>query len=329
MRRRELITLLGGAAAVAVSGPLDALAEKASAYRLGTLGPRDPFDEKSRFGSILVRVLARNGYTLGQNLSLDARGAMGDMHRVQQMLQDMKAQNVDACVVTGFPVALAAKTLDLPTVVAFGAGDPVATGLVQSLSRPGGSMTGISDNATELSTKRLSLLRQVNPKLRRVAMLWNRNDLGMSKRYEASAKVAQSVDMIVMPLGVREPDDFKEAFAAMDREPPDAILMVSDALTTLNRKRVFEYAAERKLPAMYEYDFLARDGGLMSYGADLNESFERAGDLVARIFKGTNPGDLPFEQPTRYPFVINLKTARTTGIELPPNLVALADEIIE
>ena len=135
--------------------------------------------------------------------------------------------------------------------------------------------------------------------------------------------------MIVMPLGVREPDDFKEAFAAMDREPPDAILMVSDALTTLNRMRVFEYAAERKLPAMYEYDFLARDGGLMSYGADLNESFERAGDLVARIFKGTNPGDLPFEQPTRYPFVINLKTARTTGIELPPNLVALADEIIE
>jgi putative ABC transport system substrate-binding protein len=109
--------------------------------------------------------------------------------------------------------------------------------------------------------------------------------------------------------GVREPDDFKEAFAAMDREPPDAILMVSDALTTLNRKRVFEYAADRRLPAIYEYDFLVRDGGLMPYGADLNESFERAGDLVARIFNGAKPGDLPFEQPTRYPFVINLKTA--------------------
>jgi putative ABC transport system substrate-binding protein len=329
MRRREFITLLGSAVAASVSGPPDASAQNASSYRLGALGPRDAFDEKSPFGSILIRVLAKNGYALGQNLAFDARGAKGEMHRVPQLLQEMKAEKVDAFVVFGFPLALAAKTLGIPTVVAFGAGDPVATGLVQSLSRPAGSLTGISDNATELSTKRLSLLRQVNPKLRRVAMLWNRDDLGMSRRYEASAKVAQSVDLIVMPLGVSEPDDFNEAFEAMDHEPPDAILMVSDSLTTLNRKRVFNYAAERKLPAIYEYDFLVRDGGLMSYGADLNESFERAGDLVARIFKGAQPGDLPFEQPTRYPFVINLKTAKATGIELPPNLVALADEVIE
>ena len=329
MRRREFITLLGSAAASSVSWPLTASAQTTSIHRLGTLGPRDPFDDKSPFGSILIRVLAQRGYTLGQNLTLDARGAMGDMGRVRQLLQEMKANKVDAFVVFGFPLALAAKTVGIPTIVAFGAGDPVATGLVQSLSRPGGNITGISDNATELSTKRLSLLKQLNPKLRRVAMLWNKDDLGMSMRYEASAKVAQSVDITVMPLGVREPDDFSEAFAAMNREPPDAILMVSDALTTLNRKRVFDYAAVRKLPAIYEYDFLVRDGGLMSYGADLKESFERAGDLVARIFKGAQPGELPFEQPTRYPFVINLKTAKATGIELPPNLVALADEVIE
>jgi putative tryptophan/tyrosine transport system substrate-binding protein len=159
--------------------------------------------------------------------------------------------------------------------------------------------------ATTLSTKRLSLLQQLNPKLRRVAMLWNKDDLGMSLRYEASAKVAQSIGITVQPLGVREPDDFNEAFAAMNREPPDAILMVWDSLTTLNRKRVFDFAAERKLPAIYEYDFLVRDGGLMSYGPDLKESFERAGDLAARIFKGARPADLPFEQPTRYPIVIN------------------------
>jgi putative ABC transport system substrate-binding protein len=274
-------------------------------------------------------VLAQRGYTLGQNLALDARGAKGDMHRVPQLLQEMKADGAETFVVTGFPVALAAKTTGIPTVVAFGAGDPLATGLVQSLSRPGGNITGISDNATELSTKRLSLLKQLNPNLRRVAMLWNRDDLGMSRRYEASANAAQSVGVTVMPLGVREPDDFDEAFAAMNREPPDAILMVSDALTTLNRKRVFDYAAGRKLPAIYEYDFLVRDGGLMSYGGDLKESFERAGDLVARIFKGAQPGDLPFEQPTRYPLVINLKTAKATGIEVPANLLALADEVIE
>jgi putative ABC transport system substrate-binding protein len=326
MKRREVLALLGGAA----MWPIVARAQTPSkVYRLGTLSPRDPFDDKSPFGSTLVRVLAQRGYTLGQNLTFDARGAKGEVKRLPQLLEEMKADKVDAVVTIGYPQALAAKAVGIPIVVAFGAGDPVATGLVQSLSRPGGNITGISDNATELSTKRLSLLMQLNPKLRRVAMLWNKDDLGMSMRYEASAKVAQSVGITVMPLGVREPDDFNEAFAAMSRETPDAILMVSDALTTLNRKRVFDFAAERKLPAIYEYDFLVRDGGLMSYGADLKESFERAGDLVARIFKGARPADLPFEQPTRYPFVINLKTAKTTGIELPSNLVALADEVIE
>jgi len=329
MRRRELMTLFAGAAASSVSWPRAAAAQTTSVYRLGTLGPRDPFDERNALGSILVGALAQRGYSLGQNLALQARSTKGDIHRAPSILQEMKKDNIQALVVAGFPIALAAKSVGIATIVAFGAGDPVATGLVQSLSKPGGNITGISDNATELSTKRLSLLRQLNPRLRRVAMLWNKDDLGMSMRYEASAGVAQSVGIIVMPLGVREPDDFDEAFTAMDREPPDAILMVSDALTSLHRKRVFDYAAARKLPAIYEYDFLVRDGGLMSYGADLKESFERAGDLVARIFKGAKPADLPFEQPTRYPFVINMKTAKATDIELPPDLVALADEVIE
>jgi putative ABC transport system substrate-binding protein len=329
MRRREFITLLGSAATSQVPWPLTASAQTASIHRLGTLGTRDPVDENSPFGSILVRALAQRGYMVGQNLVLDARSAKGAVNSVPQILQDMKADKDEAVVVLGYPSALAAKKVGIPAVVAFGAGDPVANGLVQSLSRPGGNITGISDNATQLSTKRLSLLKQLNPKLHRVAMLWNKDDLGMSMRYEASAKVAESVNITVMPLGVREPNDFDEAFTAMDREPPDAILMVSDTLTSLNRKRVFKYAAERKLPAIYEYDFLVRDGGLMSYGADLTESFERTGDLVSRIFKGAQPGDLPFEQPTRYPLVINLKTAKAAGIELPPNLVALADEVIE
>src|SRR6202795_687475 len=309
MQRRDFIALLGSSAASWVSWPLTASAQTTSkVYRLGTLGPRDPFDDKSPFGSILVHVLAQRGYTLGQNLALDARGAKGDMRRVPQLLQEMKADGAETFVVTGFPVALAAKTTGIPTVVAFGAGDPLATGLVQSLSRPGGNITGISDNATELSTKRLSLLKQLNPKLRRVAMLWNKDDLGMSMRYQASADVARSVDVAVMPLGVREPDDFNEAFAAMNREPPDAILMVSDALTTLNRKRVFDYAAGHRLPAIYEQDFMTRDGGLMSYGADPKESFDRAAELAAKIFQGAKPADLPIEIPTRYLFVFNMKT---------------------
>ena len=217
----------------------------------------------------------------------------------------------------------------IPTVVAFGVGDPVATGLVESLARPGGTITGISDVATTLTTKRMGLLKELLPNLRRVAMLWNKDDLGMSQRYAASARAAELMGVTVQPLGVREPDDFNEAFAVMDREPPDALLMVSYFLTRLNRNRVFEYAAAHRLPAIYEYDPLVRDGGLMSYGPDLRESLERAASMVDRIFKGAKPADLPFEQPTRYLFVINLKTAKSIGLDIPTTLLALADEVIE
>ena len=241
----------------------------------------------------------------------------------------MKDDNIDVIVTVGYPPALACKFENVPTVVAYGSGDPVANSLIDGLARPGGNITGISDNSSELSTKRLALIKQAVPGLKRIAMLWNRDDLGMSQRYDVSASSARSLGATVQALGVREPDDFNGVFDAMNREPPDAILMVSDSLTTLNRKRVFDYAAEHKIPALYEYDVLVRDGGLMSYGPDLKESFERAADLVARIFKGAKPADLPFEQPTRYPFVVNLKTAKATGIELPINLVALADEVIE
>jgi putative ABC transport system substrate-binding protein len=151
----------------------------------------------------------------------------------------------------------------------------------------------------------------------------------MSLRYQASAQAAQGAGITVQPLGVREPDDFNAAFAAMTRDPPDAILMVSDSLTLLNRKRVIDYAAERRLPAIYEADVIVRDGGLMSYGAEPQESFERAAAMVDQILKGARPADLPVEQPTRYRFVINLKTAKSIGLEIPPTLTALADEVIE
>jgi putative ABC transport system substrate-binding protein len=244
-------------------------------------------------------------------------------------MEELKASKVDVIVVFGYPAAVAAKAAGIATVVAFGVGDPVATGLVVNLARPEGNITGISDVATTLSTKRLGLLKELLPKLHRVAMLWNKDDLGMSLRYDASAKAAEAMGVAVQAVGVREPDDFNEAFAVMDREPPDAILMVSDSLTVLNRKRVFDYAAVHRLPAIYEYDPLVREGGLMSYGPDLRESFERAASMVDRIFKGAKPADLPFEQPTRYLFVLNLKTAKLISLDIPPTVLALADEVVE
>jgi putative ABC transport system substrate-binding protein len=328
MKRREFIALLGGTTILA---PRTTLAQApARIYRLALVSPGGLQPESSPNAKVLLGALAQLGYTPGQNLMFEGpRAAAGQPLPLPQLMEELKAGKVDAIVVYGYPVAIAAKAAGIPTVVGFGVGDPVATGLVANLARPEGTITGISDVATTLSTKRLGLLKALLPNLRRVAMLWNKDDLGMSLRYDASAKAAQAMGVEVQAVGVREPDDFNEAFAVMDREPPDAILMVSDSLTVLNRKRVFDYATTHRLPAIYEYDPLVREGGLMSYGPDLRESFERAASMVDRIFKGAKPSDLPFEQPTRYLFVINLKTANSIGLEIPPNLLALADDTIE
>jgi putative ABC transport system substrate-binding protein len=327
VKRREFIMLLGSAA---ISCPSNGLAQTpAKVFRLGSLTPARPLSANSPDATVLLSGLAERGYMLGRNLAYDARASGGDNSKLPGILQDFKASGVDVLVTLGYPATLAAKIAGIPTVAASGVGDPVATGLVASLARPGGTVTGISDDATALSTKRLSLLRELLPKLRRVAMLWNADDLGMSLRYEASAAAAKSIGVIVQPLGVREPDDFGKAFEAMDREPPDAILMVADALTNLHRSRVFEYAAAKRLPAIYESDPYVRTGGLMSYGADRRESFQRAAALVDRILKGAGPGDLPFEQPTRYLLVINLKTAKAMDLDIPPRLLAHADEVVE
>src|SRR5271170_4371896 len=327
MRRRDVFKLLAGAAIAAPYGV--AAQTNTKTYRLGTLTTTPPIPPTGGTGAMLVAGLAQRGYTLGQNLAYEARGAAGNIGQMANLMAELKAANVDVVVTVGYPAAAAAKASGVATVIASGSGDPVTTGLVSSLARPGGNVTGIADDAGALSTKRLGLLKQLSPRLRKVAMLWNKDDLGMSQRYDASAQAAQQLGVTVEPLGVREPDDFNEAFAAMDRDPPDAILMVSDSLTLLNRKRVFDYALAHRLPAIYEQDFIARDGGLMSYGADQKESFDRAAALVTKIFQGAMPADLPFEHPTRYLFVINMKTANAMNLTVPPTMLALADEVIE
>ena len=328
MLRRDCISFLAGAL---VAGSRVATAQTPhKVYRVGTLRPGLPLDEKSPLGAILLKKLEEHGYILGKTLVFEARGAGGQSGKLGEIVNSLKAKGVDVLVVSGFPTTLACKVANVPTVVYVGVGDPVATHLIDSLAHPGGNITGISDDAAALATKRLELIKQAVPKVRRVAMLWNRDDLGMSMRYDASADAARSLGVIVQPLGVREPDDFDGVFEAMDHDPPDAIFMVADALTTLNRKRVFDYAGAHHIPALYEYDVPnVHDGGLMSYGPDLNESMERAAGLTARILGGARPADLPFEEPTHYKLVLNLKTAKATGIELPANFLALADEVIE
>jgi putative ABC transport system substrate-binding protein len=327
MQRREFVALLGGAAA----WPLGARAQQPGrTYRLGLLsnGPAvSPLDERRKS---LLSGLAARGFIEGQNLVLVQRAADARPERLDGLAAELKAENVDIIVTFGYPAALAAKTSakNVPIVIA-GAGDPVATGLVDGLARPGGNITGVTELSTELSAKRLEILRDALPALTRVAMLWNAADLGMTLRYRSAEDAARVLGVKVQTLGVREPDDFEHAFAEMTRERPDAILMVSDALTILNRKRVLEFASTNRLPTIFETGALVRDGGLMSYGPKQSAIGETAAGLVGRILRGARPADLPLELPTHFELLINLKTAQTLGITLPPTLIARADEVIE
>src|SRR5713101_5952716 len=291
MRRREFITLLGAPAA----WPRTVTAQSPSkVYRVGSLNTAAPVADNSPFGAAFIRGLAQHGYAIDKNLTFEHRGAEMQMDRLPRLVNELVTSKIDVIVALGYPSALAAKQGTTLPVVSFTTGDPVGTGLVDGLARPGGNITGISDVSAEVTPKRLELLKEMAPGLRRVAVLWNAADLGMTLRYRAAEAGAKAMGISVQPLGVREPNDFDQVFAAMNSDMPDAILMVSDALTSLNRKRVFEFVAAHRLPAIYENDLYVRDGGLMSYGPDLNESLARVAALVDRILKGTKPADLPF-----------------------------------
>ena len=191
------------------------------------------------------------------------------------------------------------------------------------------AMPGVNDPAAVLSAKRLEILKELVPATTKVAVLWNASDQAMTLRYRAIEKAAQVLRVNIAPLAVREPDDFNGALAAMNRARPDALMLVTDALTTLNRQRVLDYAAANRIPAMYEFAAAVQAGGLMSYGSDVGESFKLAAEYVDRILKGAKPGDLPVQQPNRYFLVINLKTAKALGLTIPQSLLVRADEVIE
>jgi putative ABC transport system substrate-binding protein len=328
MRRREFILLIGGAA-VAWSSEGHAQ-QSGKIYRVGLLTNGLVVGATDERRKNLVSSLAAQGFVDGRNLIFEQRSADGQRGRLAGLVNELAAANVDVIVTFGYPPALAAKNSAkaIPVVVT-GAGDPVATGLVDGLARPGGNLTGVTELSTDLSAKRLEILKDAVPNLRRVAMLWNADDLGMTLRYQSAQSAAGVLGVKVQALGVREPDDFDQAFAEMQRDLPQAILMVSDALTMLNRKHVVEFANANRLPTIFEVGSVVRDGGLMSYGPSQSEIGERAGDLVAQILRGARPADLPLELPTRFEFLVNLKTARSLGIELPPTLVSRADEVIE
>jgi putative ABC transport system substrate-binding protein len=305
-----------------------ALAQSGKVYRVGLVTAGAP--ETGVLGPGMVRDFAQRGYVVDRNIVFERRAAQGKLDRLPGLIDELVAAQVDMLITSGYPAALAAKQHagDIPIVV-INSGDPVATGLAASLAHPGGNITGVSDVASELSAKRLALLKEAVPSVHRVAVLWNADDLGMTLRYRAAEAEAPRLDMAIIPLGVRAPDDFDAAFSEMTKTPPDGILMVTDILTNLNRRRVMGYADEHRIPAIYEYARFARDGGLMSYGPDENAILDRAAGLADRILKGAKPAVLPLELPTRFQFAINLKTAKTIGLTIPEGILLQADDVIE
>ncbi len=212
---------------------------------IGLLGPGAP--GPGALGPALFAAFARHGYVADKNIVFVAKGAQGQVERLPALVDELVASHVDAVITTSYPAALAAKEHGgaTPIVLALAA-DPVATHLVDGLARPGGNITGLSEVSTELSAKRLQLLKEAVPSIRTVAVLWNEDDLGMTLRYRAAEQVAPQLGLTIVPLGVRAPNDFEAAFAAMTQTPPDAILMVTDILTALNRQRVIEFAAAHR-----------------------------------------------------------------------------------
>lgn len=326
MRRRHFLGLL---ATLAV--PHSASAQSTNRiHRVGLFNRGRPIADTSPYGAALIRGLEKRGYVVGRNLQFERRGAGGRFDLLPSLLDELVASKVDVIVAIGYPAAFTAKTRTTLPIVVFSTGDPVGTGLVDSLARPSGNVTGISDMAIELSPKRLQMLKELVSNLRRVAIIWNTADAGMVLRYQTSDAAAQTLGIAIQPFGVREPDDIDRAFEVMTRDKPDALLVIAEALTISNRRRIYDFAAANRLPVLYDENrFLIHDGGLMFYGPDDDDSFDRVAALVDRILKGSKPQDLPFEQPRLFRFVINAKTTKALGLEIPPSLRVLADEVIE
>lgn len=299
-------------------------------FRIGFLSGGALPSEAERPPSALRQALQGQGYVEGKNVIFEGRWAEGKIDRLRDLAAELVRGKVDVIITIGGPPAEAAKhaTSTIPIVIV-AAGDPVGTGLIASLARPGENITGITDQAIELIPKRLELLKEAVPKASRVAVLWNSADRAMTLRYRQVETAARALGVKVQPLGVREPSDFDAAFSAMTRERPDAFFIISDALTMLHRRRVLDFAAANRLPAMYENNIYVNDGGLMSYGPSISEMWPRAAYYVDRLLRGAKPGNLPVEQPTRYYLAINLKAAKALGLAVPQSVLIRADQVIQ
>jgi putative tryptophan/tyrosine transport system substrate-binding protein len=326
IRRREFITLLGGAAA---TWPLAARAQQASKLPvIGFLGSTTPTIH-GQWAAAFVQRLRELGWIEARNISIEYRWAEGRNDRAAEIASEFVRLKVDVIVTWGTAPVVAAKqaTAVIPIVFAT-AGDPIATGLVVSLARPGGNLTGLSNQARDLAGKRLELLREIIPDLRRLAILSNiETPIGALEVGEVQA-AARTLDLEVFPLEIRRAEDIAPAFESL-KGRAQAIYVVSEPLIASNRVRMNTLALGARLPTLYGLREYVEAGGLMSYGPNTPDLFRRSAEIVDKILRGAKPGEIPVEQPTKFDLVINLTTAKALGIEIPSSVLARADEVIE
>src|SRR5262245_59961666 len=321
--RREFITLLGG---VAAAWPLAGRAQQpGKVWRMGFIA-----HGHESFYDALFEGLREYGYEEGRNLMVERRYARGQAERFKEFAAEMVRLNVDVVVVVTTPAALAVlnATKTIP-VVHPNAIDPLNTGLIASLAHPGGNLTGGAQLTTEVSAKRLELLKRVVPGLSRVAGLWNPGNPALVFSWKETQGAARALGIKLQSHEVQGRKDFASAFAVIAEERPDALLVVQDAVTMQQRNEIIDFAIQKRLPSMFQEKGWAVAGGLMSYGENLPSMYRRAAYFVDRIFKGTKPADLPVEQAAKFDMVLNLSTAKAIGLTFPDSIIALADETIE
>jgi putative ABC transport system substrate-binding protein len=326
MRRREFIAGLGSAAA----WPLASRAQQGERMRrIGALMAGDENDllPKARI-SAFTQALADLGWTDGRNVRMDLRGAGGDINRIRAFAQELVGLQPDVILAAGTPatIALQRETRTIPIVFVNG-GDPVASGLVARLDRPSGNITGFALWETSLGGKWLELLSEIAPGLKRVAIMFNPDATLVSIFMPSFETAARSLNLepIIAPVH----NDVEIETAIIARGPGDGLVVMPDVFALMHRAPIISAAARSNVPAVYWESAFARDGGLLSYGVDVVEAFRLAASYVDRILRGAKPAELPVQLPIKFEFVINLKTAKALGITIPPNLLALADEVIE
>ena len=325
--RRAFITSVG--AGLLFAPALGDAQQPAKIPRIGFLSPVSPSDT-ALWHQAFRQGLRDLGWVEGKNIGIEYRYAQGKTDRLPDLAADLVRLKVDIIVAAFTNEAVAAKkaTRTIPIIMA-STGDPVATGLVGSLARPGGNITGLSTLSPDLAGKRLQLLKEIVPKLSRLAVLWNPQGSSSALGWKEIQLPARELGIQLHSLEVRSPDDFDKAFEDATRAGADALTIMPDPLFGGNLRRIVDFAAKRRLPSIFHVREFVDSGGLMSYGPDRSDLFRRAATYADKILKGAKPADLPVEQPTKFELAINLKTAKALGLRIPPSVLLRVDKVIE